>query len=94
MAYSEPLQIMTFASWIANSLGISLVEARFIEAAIILFILFFPIVFLKLQTYILITTSILSMSFLTAMGVLDYWVWAMIGLYVAYELAHKLQGFF
>jgi hypothetical protein len=92
--YAEPIQIMSFSSWLANALGLPILEARFIEVAIIFFILFFPIVFLKLQSYILITTSVLSMSFLTAMGVLDFWIWAIIALYVAYNLAHKLQGFF
>ena len=92
--YAEPLQIMSLSTWLANALGISVLEARFIEVALIFFILFFPIVFLKLQSYILITTSVLSMSFLTAMGVLDFWIWAILALYVAYSLSDKLKGFF
>jgi len=98
MVYSEPLQLESLPSWIGQSLGFSandpigLIMGRLLEIFIVLAFLFIPAMYLKIHVYILEVGSILALAFLTAMGVMDFWIWPIIGLYVAYELSHKVGG--
>ena len=89
MTYTEPINIMNFTTWLASALGVDTATANLFAFIIILAFLFVPMFLLKTNNYIFMVASILAMSFLTAMGILPFFVWPMLGLYMAINIAQK-----
>jgi hypothetical protein len=89
MTYTDPINIMNLPTWIATALNVDSLTANLLCFVLIMAILFVPMFLLKTNNYIFIIASILTMSFLTAMGILPFFVWPMLGLYMAINIAQK-----